>query len=335
MCILRAAGNRQIYQPLNYFYMKINFKLLNGLAGCLGATLVTLIACNNGPVKPDARTCSAGPDIPHMWVGDSTSDTDESHFLGYIPIINGQLGANMHETDSIYYTTAEFKAMIDSIKKIGGIEFVDICPVVNPATNRLTVLYQAEDGGCNPKAWFTLPENGATFPEPGDVLASGDFTTWQNLYINTVVKWLNPQLDKMDPANFVGSAMGTQLLNTLHASHNFSDLTELYDEMTRQSGNGISGIEAIFAAKATQSVHKDYGFSNRLYVMLEFTKDDSSGKHKRFRIDTCGRKYVGPDWPAIDACGLAPKLLDSLKIIRSKLLGGSDNGQLCPPTCNP
>ncbi|HTR28586.1 MAG TPA: hypothetical protein VMH27_04920 [Puia sp.] len=316
--------------------MNLDFKQLNALVGFAAAALITFVSCRSGQKEDIPRVCRTGADIPHMWVGDSTSDTDENHFLGYIPEINSHLGANQNETDSIYYTLGEFQAMVDSIRKIPNVQFVRICPVVNPATSRLSVVYVPEDGSCTPLTYFWLPENRSTFPESGDVLSAAVFKTWQDLYINTIVRWLNSKLDQTDPANYVDGDTSGKLLNTLHAAHYFTDIKELYDEIDRQKANQISGIEAMFAAKATLASPTPFGFSNRLYVMLEFTKDEAAtGKHKKFRIDTCGRHYNGPT-SMIDACGFGQQFIAKRKVLLdSANKGGNDNGQLCPPACNP
>jgi hypothetical protein len=120
------------------------------------------------------------------------------------------------------------------------------------------------------------------------------------------------------------------LYNTLHDAHFYHDFVELDTEINFQGRNGhtIAGVQAYFAAHPPAKKGKVCGLGNRLYVLLEFMQN-AGGTLQKFNIDTSNRTYQIPDPPPSSGCPV-PALVNG-----RKPKGGNNNGQLCPPACNP
>ncbi|HVS95781.1 MAG TPA: hypothetical protein VHE54_04820, partial [Puia sp.] len=271
---------------------------------------------------------------------------DEQHYVDSLPMLSGQLGSA--ETDSVFYTISGFQQMIAAFDALPHVGFVDICPVADPATRKLTVVYIPEDSDCNPLGYFYLPANAAAWPQNGDALTASQYQDWVNAYESTAAAWLLPSLDKDDPDNYVNGNTLTAMPNTLHLSHKIRDLDELSAELTYQTKelkNPITGIAAFFALKPANTPGAEFGPSNRLYILLELTTDDSNGKHLKYYISTAGRQIQHSDPPQPGVCYVTAPLSISdskhpgrrrqEKDTSAFKAGGNDNGQLCPPTCIP
>jgi hypothetical protein len=282
-------------------------------------------ACDSG--NNPQKQADINKPFPHMYVDDSTSFADEHNFLPYAQELTRMI--HKEETDSIYYPWPGFKAMIEAFGRTPNIEYLDIYNVVD-TSGKLTLLFSPGDSDCNTLGFYRLPEGATTFPQVGDTVPGPIALNWQNNYIRTVVDILNPHLDSSDAANYIDGNRKTPIFNTLHLSHNYNDFVELDTEVTYQTrvlGNPITGIKAFFSARGQRSKGTQLVYSNRLYILLEFT----TGRDNHiFYLPKNGRSVVGPDMPTLDECEVP---YDTVNI--KKLLFGGNNGQMCPPTCNP
>ncbi|HSC37650.1 MAG TPA: hypothetical protein VLD19_07265 [Chitinophagaceae bacterium] len=308
--------------------------LLIYLAGCQGDEKKYMAAAD--PAKP--------PPVPHMWMPDGNSKQDEKHYADSLPMLTAQLGSA--ETDSVVYPIKVFQQMIAAFDTMPHVGFVDICPVADTVNRKLTVLYIPEDSDCNPLGYYLLPPNATSWPQRGDTLTAVQYQDWVDAYENTAAKWLRSSLDPSDPDNYVNGNTLTGMPNTLHISHYIGDLDELSAELsyqTRNLSNPVTGIGAFFALKPPNTPGAEFGPSNRLYIIFEFVTDDANGKHPKFFIKTTGRQIQHSDPPQPGVCYVtAPLSVMDSKHPRTKPekdtsfhKQGSNNGQLCPPTCIP
>jgi hypothetical protein len=310
--------------------MEKQFQHARWMTCLLVAILVGQTACKQpkGKVSTQdtATTTTYDPSkLPKMWMPDVDSKRDEDNYTGIVGTLSTQLGQD--ETDSIFYPLSEFMAMIDTFRTMSNIAYLDICPAANPATKKLSVLYMPMDNNCKVFGYFKLPENVPTFSQAANGLTLSQFQDWVDAYSGTAVKWMRPQLDPNDSANYIDRNTRTPMYNTLHLTHYFGDLTELYDELVYQKKNNpLSGVEAFFSLKPTKNRGTQDGYSNRLYLILEFSTDDATSgtvKHKKFYINTNGRTIQTIVYPPSNACSADVSIF------------GANNGQLCPPACNP
>jgi hypothetical protein len=285
-----------------------------------------LAACNSQGNTPDGATQdnpTAKPPLPHMWVGDSLSIADEAnyHFLA------GLLAYDLStpETDSIYYTSNEFIGMIDTFALNPCIEYVVAYPAAfgssgAPNDNKLTVLFQPIDTCGGLENYYLLPENASSFV-PGDCLqpsatATAMINNYKTLKLNAR---LNAIVNAKDLVNHEGRNPSLPATNTRHVIYLMEFLKELKGEISYQltldPTHPISGFRMFFSSKNPNGTGQN-AYDDRLYMLYEFTKDYTVGKHEVFRINPAGRAV--------------PK-----SVAHFSLKGGYDNGQLCPPTCNP
>jgi hypothetical protein len=290
-------------------------------------SITTLLACGSGPDTKTATAKAGTKPIPHMWISDSLGKAEEANYLHFDTILSAMI--NAPETDSIFYPVQEFLGLIDTIGTLPGIAYLDIYPVVLN-TGKLSLLFVPKDSKYRTLASFQLKENGATFDRVGDSVTPTDAASWENNYKITVGTWLNSYLDSTDRYNYLDCDSGNKanLSNTLHILHKYSDFVELDSEVNYQLTTAtqhvtISGFKAFFSAFTKEPKGTQKAYSNRLFAILEFTVDDPQHNHNVYAIDTTGRQYVGPDPPVVASkCQYATT--------RS-----SDNGQMCPPSCNP
>lgn len=313
-----------IYPPLNYYYMKRFFQQVSLTLFPFALVVMGIFGCSQGD-KPNAApqdNLTAKPALPHMWVGDSLSTADENnyHFLA------GLLAYDLTtpETDSIFYPVNEFIGMIDTFGTNPCIKYVDAFPAAfgssgapNGQNNHLTVLFQPIDTCGNPTNYYLLPENAPSFDPPTSLQTSinaaamiANYTTLKlNARLNAIV---NPK----DPVNHDGEHPALPATNTKHVIYLMKYLQELKGEISYQNGlsptNPISGFKLFFSSKNPNGPSYD----DRLYMLYELTKDDLKGNHNVFRIDTAGRV-----------------MQESAPFFSLKR--GTDNGQMCPPTCTP
>ena len=306
--------------------MKVNSQALGKGTLWLTAILLGFTACQSNQdtrnrnlretnwTKPYPR--------PHMWVDPISSIADETRFM---PMANAlsKLVPGGNETDSIFYTAGEFRGMIEAFGKLPRIAYVDMFPIADP-TGKLSILFEPLDSNFKVLGYFQLPPNTSVFDQTADGLTIDQAKALKENYKNTVMKWLIDSLDAKDCYNYITcDTENNSLYNTLHVSHWYNDFVELDTEFNYQStdySTAITGVNAFFSAKPKNPGVRG-AYSNRLYLQFEFTVN-VGGKNVEFYIDPTNRKYIGPDFP-----GIVPS--------QCKLTKGNDNGQLCPPTCNP
>jgi hypothetical protein len=297
--------------------------------------LITLAftACNPSPVSTVRVTADADSTKyprPHMWVCDSTSISNETNYQYLADILSSSMGKD--ETDSIYYSAAEFTGMIDYFKTISGIQYMDVYPAAFGASGspsvpsaalsgKLTLLFVPVDKGYVGKGYFLLPEGAAAFDPKTCQIADLTAIQWINNFSTTKLPLLKPLLNPKDPANFPDGVMTNPgaLSNTVHLWYYFSDIVELENEKIYQdtaNHNRTDGFKVFFSSFPAKTGQNSYG--NRLYVQYEFTRD-IGGNHQVYYIDTT------TDF------GLRPTQKPHYRLNPK----GFDNGQMCPPTCTP
>lgn len=262
-----------------------------------------------------------------MWTDDKSSDDDEQYFLLHFnPELKHLTGHS--ETDSIFYTDSEFSQMVTACGRLSNITYLDIYPVVLPS-DTLSLLFVPKNSQYQPLAYYRLTPGSTSFPGAGDVVNSTDAGNWIKKFHDRISK-LDGELDKTDPTNYVYCTPDpANFSNTIYLHHPYLDFTELHDEVIYQKslGNTISGVKAFFAARPDATPNLNTA-SKRLHVILEFTmEDDVKHPHRRFRITPGDRIVQGPSFPIFGNCAAEHLLRDSL--------GGNNNGQMCPPACNP
>lgn len=305
----------------------------------LALVAVGIFACNQGE-KPKANNtfpCSMQtPKRPHMWVDYRIGQSNETTGLHYAGFLTSLIGKP--ETDSFYYSVAEFKGMIDYFGTLSNMQYVDVYLVVDTGT--LNFLY-APVYGNNQTLYFRLPENATSFDPVGDLIDPTLAQTWKTNYANTVEKYLNSTLDTSDPGNYLDCKnVGNPkyLLNTGHTAYFYSYWQELETELSYQAcahHDTITGFKVFLSVQPYKAKGGQLVYSNRLFPLIEFTRDVNNN-HQEFYIDTTDGFYGAnprpiqtPIWPgtASSTCPTTFLMVDAIK--------SGDNGQMCPPTCTP
>jgi hypothetical protein len=313
--------------------MQHSLKLLNGAAILLVLAASIVAACNQGSDNSKTPEGLTKRPLPHMWVDDNTSQRDEGNFF---PIARSLSTSTLQETDSIQYSLTEFQQMITAFGNMPSIKYLDLYPVVRKTTGKLDILFAPEDADCNTIGYFQLREGATSWSQTGDAITEPDALAWQDLYESTVVQQLKPMLDRKDPGNHINGVIKTPLLNTLHLSHFYTDFTELLSEIKYQASlpqsNKIDGFKAFFSAKPQQPGGRQYAYGNRLYIILEYT----IGTKVFYIKNDNTRTVVGADLPEADACTSNYFILQRNRNDTATFHTlGNNNGQMCPPSCNP
>jgi hypothetical protein len=315
--------------------MQIFPTLRNAAIILLSLTITVLTSCHQTPDKPagDSATAPTKVYLPHMYVDDAIGTRDEKNFFPFAKMLST---STFSETDSIYFPIQGFTEMITTISGLHRIEYLDIYPVVRRSTGKLDLLFAGVDSDCNDIAYFHLNEDATTWPQNGDYVSASDASDWQDLYYTSVVRQLNQTLDETDPVNHIGRLRKTPLYNTLHLSHFITDFKELLDEVTYQSklpsprNRNFDGIKAYFAAKPSVPKGNREAYGNRLYILFEYTIG-----RKVYPIDKDGRTAPAANLPDPTKC---PASFFFQKDTSYKIVNGilsNNNGQMCPPACNP
>jgi len=314
-----------------------------------GILAITLVAFAPGhrtaihnirPPHNKSRSPYKPPDLPHMWTDDNSSKTDEKYFRDfYIPKLVKLTGHK--ETDSIFYSIKAFRGMINyCTTTLTGVKWLDIYPAVSPgvfpAGDTLTLLFVPKDSKFKPLKYLKMTANAATFPQADDIVDPTTAQTWIGNYTTRIAN-LKTELDPNDPANYLHCIRtAPNFSNTVYLHHPWSDFSELegeFDIQLKQYGKQISGIKAFFAARPDQTGTK-YTLSKRLYAILEFTIEDNTAyPHRIYAIGTKDRYWPGASLPPLGTC--KPPAAAHAAHLAKPAISGNNNGQMCPPTCNP
>ena len=289
-----------------------------------------------GVLPPDDPTKHP---VPHMHVGHTVSVQEETNFKRFSKILSTHIG-NQPETESFYYDTAAFMGMGRAMQGMGNAMYLEVFLAVYGAAgsspyvpagwdNKLTFLYAPTDASGNQLGYYTLPDNATTFSLVNNKIPDDVAKSWMTIYDTTVVRWLLKYLDLGDTYNYVDNNTGYAPTNTLKIKYYLSDFDELRDEMDYQASehkDTITGFKAFFAALPEKAGGGNGTLSNRLKVEFEFTQRDK----RLFFIDTTPgfprRPVQRPHFPLVKK-GITTPAWFSVR--------GLNNGQLCPPTCNP
>jgi hypothetical protein len=282
--------------------------------------LVAAMSCNQSTKSPQRPP---NPDLPHMWMPQEASQGDEGTFLIFNQILKG-INTGHKETDSIYFTLTAFQKLITTCQNLPDIAYLDMYPVVPPGGDTLYLMFIPKNHAYRSLGYYKLTANAIDFPQTGDVLTSSDSATWHRNYLDRISN-LDIHLSTQDSYNYrdckMDSSSQRKPSNTWYVHHCFSDFTEFLDEVrTQKDSNGvdITGIKVFFATKPPHAPSANYSLSNRLYVILEYTVNDP----------VPGTVYYVPkgdrNWPG-----------PCLPIAQCPDEKGGNNGQMCPPTCNP
>jgi hypothetical protein len=145
---------------------------------------------------------------------------------------------------------------------------------------------------------------------------------------------------------------GTALSDTKAISYYYRDFAEFFrkerslqDHLT--PNNKISGIKICLAAYPNYGIGKNNDFymetqfKNRLFLIFELTKKNSSGGEEIFYIDDSGGFGNRPHPKAVSMNSMQKLNINAmmflLEAVEKQILlfnYGADTGQLCPPKCN-
>jgi hypothetical protein len=324
--------------------MKRRLTLSLKLLALVAILVITFASCQSGS-QPDKGAATSPPPVkptplPHMWTDDPTSRADESLFLMDLnPKLQAQIGHK--ETDSIYYTKDAFDQMINYCLNVPGVKWIDIYPVVPstpPPGDTLSLLFVPKDNQFNPLRYVNVRSNAPSFIEKDDTIDPKIAPKWIQNYAARIAKL--DGLDKSDPANYIhcNTNYSKDFSNTIYLHHPKKDFVELDAEFTiqpNQYSKSISGVKAFFAAKANK-VGGPYTLSNRLYAILEFTiEDDKNYPHRIFSIWRSDRPWPGPSLPPTGKCKPPDSSVGKNSLVGNLMVSGNNNGQMCPPSCNP
>jgi len=274
--------------------------------------------------------------IPHMYVKSTVSQEEEGNFTRFANEINKHYP---NQLPSYYCDTAAFMGMGRSFQSLHDALYLEVFLGVYGAANspnvpagyenKLMLIYAPADVTGVPMGYYTLPDNALRFDLTANKLPDEVAQTWMTNYQNTVVQWLNPYLDKNDAANYPGRNTTLPLTNTLRIKYLLTDFDELRQEIDYQAtehNDFITGFRAFFAALPENTAGGNDVMSNRLKVQFEFIQRDK----RIFYIDTTAgfaqRPPQNPHFPGPHIRGAIAKMHHSR---------GLDNGELCPPSCNP
>jgi hypothetical protein len=320
--------------------MKLILQSICPRAAIPALILTSIIACNPNE-KPEVQAADnpGQHPVPHMYVADTTSTKLEGNFFPMAQLLSTTY--NIQETDSIWYGKGGIGAMVDSADSITNAVFMDVFPAqyddaatdsyVPPGmSGKLTFLYAPTDKNGNQLKYFQLREGATAFSMTAGTVPSGIATIWINLYKTKAMQVLNRWLDTSDSYNYLNYDMSSvnSLSNTVHICYFLGDMEELKTEIGYQAslGDTISGIKAFFAALPKQPKGNQGAYSNRLLSEFEFTQDIGN-LHKEFYMDTTPNFKNRPRQ--------TPRFATKKNPFIKFHTFGLDNGQLCPPTCNP
>ena len=304
------------------------------MMGMILPFLVMLISAgcgsNTGSTKLNASLSDSFPPLPKMWIAKDTGIGYEKNFSFQSAQLSTYIGTA--ETDSIFYPVSAFQSMIAYFKNhfAGRFSYLHVYIAsytpgssVVPAgyEKKLTLIFAPADTALADQGLFTITPSG-NFDPTGDScnLKNND---WRDHYVNNEMTGvLVNNLDKSDKVNYASCSPSNALSDTRSMKFTVSEIDEFLSEISYQSTQNhisTSGIRAFFSSYPPLGRAPANNFKNRIFVIYEYTRKNSSGADEVYYID---------DQPGFDHRARQPYSPD-----QCDGLMGSDNGHLCPPNC--
>jgi hypothetical protein len=302
-------------------------------------------SCNNNSKRADnAYNCvptQTYPGLPHMYVDTATSFMQERNYTNRFDGILASHLTSGKETDSMYYDTTAFLHMVDAFMDLPNADMLQVVIAMyngaGPgkkyipagADSQLVLLYSPVDTKENRLGYFLLTDSASSFNILDNHIPDDVASDWINTYNSFADKWLNSFLDPHDNWNYKGWDSTGTLMNTQEVIYGLSEFVELRKEVayqTSQNSLTIVGFKAFFANYPEQTKHGDGLISNRLKVNFEFVQQGGSDFYLENSPDFHCRNLQASYFKDTKTPYLGPKWAQKM---------GLDNGNLCPPTCNP